>query len=114
MIARQPGRQFDEIASILRVSPEALYRLLEDRERAVDIDALIDVVAALARSFAVDPQWLRTGQYDSTSHSQALQLSEARTDESFHALRDFVREQLQRLRERLRFGTPPRSPERDF
>jgi hypothetical protein len=57
---------------ILRVSPEALQRLLNDRERAIDTGILIDVVAALVREFAVDPQWLLTGQYDSATHCASL------------------------------------------
>jgi hypothetical protein len=114
VIARQPGRRPDDIASILRVSPEALQRLLNDRERSIDTGFLIDVVAALVREFAVDPQWLLTGQYDSATHRRALLLGEEHTNESCHALREFVREQFQRLRESVQFPPPPPFPKHDF
>src|SRR5689334_742679 len=103
VIARQPGHELDDMASILRVSPEALERLLNDRERAIDTGILIDIVAALVREFAVDPQWLLTGQYDSAMHRRALLLREEHTNESSRAVREFVREQFQRLRESVRF-----------
>jgi hypothetical protein len=114
VIARQPGYHLDEIASILRVSRDALQHLLNDRERAIDTGILIDVVAALVREFAVDPQWLLTGQYDSATHRQALLLGEEHTNDSCHAVREFVREQFQRLRESLRFQAPPPFPKHDF
>jgi hypothetical protein len=112
VIAR-PGHQLDEIASILRVSREALQHLLNDGERPIDTGILIDVVAALVREFAVDPQWLLTGQYDSATHRQALLLREEHTNDT-HAVREFVREQFRRLRESLRFQPPPPSPKHDF
>jgi hypothetical protein len=102
VIARQPDHAHDEIASVLRVSPQALHRLLEDREGTIDVSVLIDVVAAMVRELAVDPQWLLTGQYDSAMHRHALQLGEERSDESRHAIRDFVAKQFQRLRDSFR------------
>ncbi len=88
--------------------------MLDDREHTIDIGVLIDVVAALVREFAVDPQWLLTGQYDSAIHRQALQLGEERTNESYGAVRDLVRDQFQRLRESFRLLPPPPFPQRDF
>lgn len=114
VIARQPGHELDDMASILRVSPEALERLLNDRERAIDTGILIDVVAALVCEFAVDPQWLLTGQYDAATHRRALLLGEEHTNESGRALREFVREQFQRLRESVRFLVPSPFPKHDF
>ena len=95
----QSSRALDDLASMLRVAPAALRRLVEDCKARLDTVFVIDVVAALVGEFAVDPQWLLTGQYDSTIHRRALMLGEDRTDDGKRALRDFVREQYQRLRD---------------
>lgn len=107
VLARQPGQALNDLAVMLGVPPDAFRRLVEDEGARIDTLFLIDVVAALVREFAVDPKWLLVGQYDSTTHRSALQLVENRTEEGHRALRDFVREQFQRLRESLAFAPFP-------
>jgi len=107
VMARQPGHRLSDMAAILSVDEDALRRLIEEPERTIDVSFLIDVVAALVREFAVDPNWLLTGRYDSSTHRQALLLGENATHESSQALRDFVREQYQRLRDYLQFTSSP-------
>jgi hypothetical protein len=110
-VSARPGHAVGALASILSVPPDALRRLLEDRDSAIDVAFLLDVVAALVREFAVDPQWLLTGQYDSRTHRHALLLGEDRSETGVTALEAFVREQFQRLRDNLAFAWLP-SPER--
>jgi hypothetical protein len=107
VIARQPGHGLDQLASILGVAPDAFRQLIENRTVIIDAAFLIDVVAALVREFAVAPQWLLTGQYDSSTHRRALILGEDHSDDGRRALRDFVREHFQRLRDGLLFGRLP-------
>jgi hypothetical protein len=107
VLSRQPDRSLDELASILHVSSDGLRLLIEEREHTIDAAFLVETVAALVREFAVDPQWLLTGRYDANAHRRALTLGEDRTDEGHRALRDFVREQYQRLRDGLSFLSAP-------
>ena len=106
-ITKRPGHTLDALASILRVSPDSLRRLIRENESAIDINFLIDVVAALVREFGVDPKWLLTGEYDSSTHRHALLLGEDRTSAGARMLQDFVREHFDRLRHRLMFASLP-------
>src|SRR5438874_2410662 len=101
IIARQPGHTLDALASILSVSPDALRQIIAESERTIDTRFLIDVLAALVRELAVDPQWLITGQYDSTIHRRALSMGEDRGAAGARALENFVREQFYRARENV-------------
>ena len=92
-----------ELAKILDVETDPLRVLLEELQEPIDVALLIDVVAAVVREFAVDPQWLLTGHYDSTAHRRALALGEDRSDDGRRALSALVREQYQRLRDALAF-----------
>jgi len=83
------------------VSPDALRQIIAESERTIDTRFLIDALAALVRELAVDPQWLITGQYDSTTHSRALSLGEDRSAAGARALENFVREQFYRARENV-------------
>ena len=106
-VTKGPGHTLDALASILRVSPDSLRRLIREDEHTIDVSFLIDVVAALVREFGVDPEWLLTGEYDSSTHRHALLLGEDRSPAGYRMLQDFVREQFDRLRHRLMFASLP-------
>src|SRR5436309_2015400 len=107
VLARQPGHTPDDVASMLHLEPDALQRFVEPREHTLDTAFLIETVAALVREFAVDPQWLLTGEYDGSAHRHALTLGQDRSDEGYRALRDFVRQQYQRVRAGVSFLSLP-------
>jgi hypothetical protein len=107
VLPQQPGHALNDLASMLILPPDAFRHLVEDKAAQIDTSFLIDVVAAFVREFAVDPQWLLVGQYDSTTHRSALKLGENRTEEGNRALRDSVWVQFQRLRDSSAFATTP-------
>jgi hypothetical protein len=98
VVARQPRYTCAVLSGILDIPQETL-RCIQDTELLIDPIALIDVVAALVREFAVDPQWLLTGEYDGATHRQALILGEDRTPSGARAVHRFVHDQYRRLRE---------------
>ena len=82
--------------------PHDAFRTLIASEPHASIDAtfLIDAVSALVHEWAVDPCWLLTGSYSPSLHREALTLGEDRTSTGVLALRDFIREQYRKLREK--------------
>ena len=98
-VARQPARSVAELAEVLALDGDQLRRLIEDPPHRIDVTFLIDTVTAVVHSFAVDPQWLLTGRYDTSVHRQALLLAEDRSFKGLHILRDFIGEQYRRLRD---------------
>ena len=100
IVAQEPAHTLDVLAATLHTQPYAFRRLVEDREGAIDPALLIDVVTAFVREFAIDPQWLLTGTYDSGVHSRALVLGEDRSEYGVRAIQEFVREQYRKLLER--------------
>lgn len=103
IVERLPHRSLADLASSLALEPDPLRVLIEEGDAPIDAAFLIDVVAAVVREFAVDPQWLLTGRYDPTQHRHALELGEDQSAKGREALRDFVREQYQRVRDGLSF-----------
>lgn len=99
IVERAPQRTLAELAFHLGVEPDRLRTLIDEADAPIDVAFLIDVVAAVVRAFGVDPQWLLTGRYDLSQHRHALALGE--DPGGYQAVRDFVREQYQRLREGL-------------
>ena len=107
IVARLPYRSLGDLASHLEVEPDRLRVLLDEGDKPVDVAFLIDVVAAVVREFAVDPLWLLTGRYDATEHRRALMLGEDSSRRGHEVLRDFVRDEYQRLRDGLSFFSWP-------
>jgi hypothetical protein len=103
IVERLPRRSVAELASYLAVEPDPLHVLLDEGDKPIDVAFLIEVVAAVVREAAVDPQWLLTGRYDGNQHRQALTLGENRSAAGRQALRDFVREQFHRLRDGISY-----------
>ena len=68
----------------------------------IEADFAIDVIAALVRECAVDPQWLLTGKYDGAVHRRALLMGESRNGAGEQELREFVHKQYRELRSPLR------------
>lgn len=68
---------------------------------------LIDVVTAFVNEFAVDPEWLLTGDYNATTHREALMIGEDRTPAGAHMLRQFVRDRYEKLRGVRSYLLPP-------
>jgi hypothetical protein len=99
VVDRQPHPSLGNLASHLAVEPDRLRVLLDTSDKPIDVVFLLDVVAAVVREFAVDPQWLLTGRYDATEHRAALMLGEDRSPDGHEALRNLVREQYRRLRD---------------
>lgn len=97
VFASEPAAAVDALAATLRVEPNAIRELVENRDGIIDVAFLIDVVAALVREFAVDPQWLLTGKYDPSTHRRALLLGEDRGLDGERAIRQYVREQYYKL-----------------
>jgi hypothetical protein len=112
VMARQPTSLLNELADVLGLDRAHLRRLIEEPHHTIDVAFLIDTVAAVVHTFAVDPQWLLTGHYDGSVHRQALLLGEDRSPKGVHALREYVVEQYRRLRDStLAFISGPRSHE---
>jgi plasmid maintenance system antidote protein VapI len=99
VIARQPGHTLEDFAETLDVATDAFRELINGRQAQIDETFLIDIVTALARELAVDPEWLLTGQYDTATHWHALLIGEDRTEDGARALRDFVDQRYRVLRE---------------
>ena len=99
IVARQPAPLITELADILCVDVGQFRRLIEDGRHAIDVVFLIDTVAAVVHTFAVDPQWLLTGRYDPSIHRHALLLGEDRSPKGAQAVREYVVEQYRRLRD---------------
>lgn len=86
------------LAQVLGVAEEDLRRL-DDPEYRPDSAVVIELVAALVREFAVDPQWLLSGQYDAAVHRRALGLGEDRSNHGAREIQQLVREQYRMLRD---------------
>jgi hypothetical protein len=97
-VTSQPGNGPLSVAEALSVPGERLERLIERRDVTVDVDFLIDVIAALVHKAGVDPKWLLTGEYDPKLHRHALMIGEDRTHAGFQRMRDLVRDEFRRLR----------------
>jgi len=78
---------------------------ISERDRVIDFNFLIDVLAAFVREFAVDPLWLLIGQYDATTHREALLLGEDQSTAGARSLREFVRRLYDKLRSSVDFST---------
>jgi hypothetical protein len=104
IIARQPTCTLAHLADVLAVPVDQLQQLSPGQDGLVEVTVLIDIVVALVRECAVDPQWLLTGRYDGAVHRQALLLGENRTGNSSRELHDFIHKQYHQIR----------SPARDF
>jgi len=100
-LERQAHHTVDDLAANLGVDADSLRLLIDVSDSAIDVAFLVDVVAAVVREFAVDPQWLLTGRYDSAAHRHALSLGENGNSKTRDAVRAFVREQYYRLRNGL-------------
>jgi hypothetical protein len=107
LVSRQSAGAVNAFATSLGVSPADFRVFIDDRERLIDVLFLIDVVAAFVREFAVDPQWLLIGRYDGATHRHALMLGEDRTAVGVSALREFVRQQYERVRTGVKFLSMP-------
>lgn len=103
VVARQPGHCLDVIADALAVARDQFRSLIEERGRLIDRSFLLDVIAALVYHAGIDPNWLLTGEYDSSTHRKALLLGEDRTPGGVGALRELVTEQYRELRNRATF-----------
>ena len=98
VIERQAARDLEAIARSLALPEQDFRRLIEDRERMIDVGFLIDLLAAMVRVFGLDPQWLLVGTYHAGSHRLALELVETSGHTGEHTLREFLHEQYRRLR----------------
>lgn len=106
VIARQSVESLDAFAATLLIAPADFRALINDRENVIDALFLIDVVAAFVQEFAIDPEWLLTGEYNATTHREALTLAESRTPAGAHLLRQFIRERYEGLRSARSYSTP--------
>jgi len=99
LVSRQTSDSLDAFATTLSISPMEFRTLINDRAREIDALFVIDLLAALVHEFAVDPRWLLTGQYNGATHREALVIGEDRTPAGVIAIRKFVREEFERLRD---------------
>ncbi|HKW48155.1 MAG TPA: hypothetical protein VJN70_11950 [Gemmatimonadaceae bacterium] len=113
VILRLNGRSLEAYAEMLRVDPTAFRALVEQREGAIDIPLLIDVVSALVWESAVDPIWLLTGHYDSRTHRQMLLLGEDRSAVGARAIRAIVWQHFEQLRNSEQWLSAPRAVKAD-
>jgi len=97
VIANQPELTLDILAATLHTSPATFRTLVGDELGLINPALLIDVVAALVRELAVDPQWLLTGRYDPSIHRRALAIAEDRSENGERAIQQFVRDQYRKL-----------------
>jgi hypothetical protein len=102
VIERQADRDLGAIARSLALPEQQFQRLVLDRERAIDVGFLIDVLAAMVHVFGLDPQWLLVGTYDAGSHRRALELLETSARSGEHSLRELLHEQYVRVRAGLK------------
>jgi hypothetical protein len=102
VMAKQPNALLRELADVLSLDQERLDRLIRKPDEHIDVAFLIDTVAAVVGTFAVDPQWLLTGRYDASIHRHALELGEDRSPRGAQALREYIAEQYRRLRDSTR------------
>lgn len=93
ILSRHSASDAPCLAERLGVAPDDLHRLIQARSCPIEIPFLIDVVTAMARELAVDPQWLLTGKYDGAVHRRALLLGENRTAGGARELREFIHKQ---------------------
>ncbi|HEY2851857.1 MAG TPA: hypothetical protein VGJ18_03375 [Gemmatimonadaceae bacterium] len=100
--ARLPRAWLDILAEMLRVPAGDFRVFIEEPGRRIDTTFLIEVVAALVQEYAVDPQWLLSGEYDYGTHRDALLLGEDRSPRGGRVLREFVGDLFRRLRDRPR------------
>jgi hypothetical protein len=103
VVARQPGRGLDAVATELRLPSDALQRFMNAEERRIDAVFLIDLVARLVHECGIDPKWLLTGDYDGEIHRKALLLGEDRSSRGARAIRELVQHEYQELRSAKNF-----------
>ena len=73
LLSGQDAGDTSAAAARLRVDATSLHM-------SIDPDApypTVDVIAAVIRTYGVDPCWLLTGSYDSLTHQKALDVSTA-------------------------------------
>ena len=99
VVARQRSRDLAATAQVLGVATEDFRRLIDEDSHAIDAAFLVDVIAALTHHSGIDPRWLLSGDYDGSTHRMALLLGEDQTENGRRALRSFVGEHYQRLRD---------------
>jgi len=104
---RQSAGALGALAAALDLTPGAFRTFLDDRDRPIDAWFVVDVVAAFVREFAVDPQWLLTGNYDGVIHRHALILGEDHSAVGARTLREFIRQQYERHRNGVQFPSGP-------
>lgn len=109
VILRQNGHNLDGVAAGLRVDPLAFRALMEQRDGAIDIPLLIDVVSALVWESAIDPIWLLSGHYDARTHREMLLLGEDRSTAGVNAVRAIVWRQFEQLSNSVRSLSSPRT-----
>jgi hypothetical protein len=105
IVGRLP-RDRAALADVLGISEDDLRRL-DEPQRQPNATVVVDLVAALVREFAVDPQWLLSGQYDATVHRKALALGEDPSNDGTRAIQQLVREQYRKLLEGPHYLTLP-------
>ena len=86
-----------ELSERLRIPTDDLRALLE-HHRLIDMSLLVDVIAGAVRACGIDPHWLLTGEYDTASHRDALELAEEEASPNEGRLRDYVRRKLDAAR----------------
>jgi hypothetical protein len=105
VVSRQSADALEAFAKTLGVSPTGFRAFIGEQDHVIDVLFLIDVVAAFARELAVDPQWLLIGQYDATTHREALLLGEDRSTAGAGSLREFVHRLYEQLRSSVDFSS---------
>jgi len=105
VVSRQSFDALEAFAKTLGVAPMEFRAFISEPDRVIDLNFLIDVLAAFVREFAVDPFWLLIGQYDATTHREALLLGEDQSTAGARSLREFVRRLYDKLRSSVDFST---------
>lgn len=95
--SRQSLDSLDAVAATLLIGAAEFRTLINEQDELIDARFLIDVVCAFVHEFAVDPDWLLTGDYNAATHREALTLSEDRTPAGAHLLHQFVLERYEKL-----------------
>lgn len=108
MICRDPHHTLHAVADRLCVHADDLRLLIDEKSAGVSLEFTLDVVAALVHEYAIDPNWLLTGQYEGAKHRHALMLGEDRTRTGRQSIRDLVQLQYNRIGERrIYLSLPP-------
>ena len=106
VVSRHSGHELDLLAEMLGVAPSAFRALIERDDQTLNTTLIIDVVTAFVRQFAIDPRWVLTGQYNPTTHRQALILGDYRSASGAIALRELIGDHYVRLRDAMRGAKP--------